>query len=344
MFRPRSHQYLGFADDFGPRFMVFVDTEEEFDWTGPRRRDSTSVTAVRALPYIHELMRSYGAEPAYLVDHPVATDDSAVAILRSFLDAGGTSVGAQLHPWVNPPFIERVDAKNSFVGNLPKGVERAKLSVLTNEIENAFGARPIVYRAGRYGVGPNSEALLDELGYRLDVSVRPFFDYAAEGGPNFRGIVPRPYWTGPEQRLVELPLSTVFTGGLRGVGERAFRMASAVPHLNGFLSRSRLLSRVALTPEGIPVAEAERAVDRLVADRADIIAISFHSPSVEPGNTPYVRDDAELQLFYSWFHRVFERLLNHGARPIGVDDFLAACAQQRGPEAAIRVEASADRA
>lgn len=329
MFAPPTEQYVEFPPEFGPGYLIFVDTEEEFDWTQPRRRDATSVKAVKSLPAIHDIMRGYGAKPSYLVDYPVATDAEAIETLGGFAAAGGATIGAQLHPWVNPPFIERVDAVNSFPGNLPRAVERAKLSVLTQAIEDGFREAPIVYRAGRYGVGPNTEALLDELGYRLDVSVRPLFDYGDEGGPNFRRIEPRPYWTGPERRLLEMPLSSTFTGSLRHVGEPAFRLASRVPHANGLLARSGLLNRVALTPEGIPAEEAVEAIDILLREQVPIVTISFHSPSVEPGHTPYVRDREDLSRFFAWFEIVLGALANRGVRPMSVEGVVAAADEAR---------------
>ena len=81
-------------------------------------------------------------------------------MLGEFLSAGECVIGSQLHPWVNPPFDETVDSFNSFPGNLSRSIERAKIAALSEAITRNFGARPIVYRAGRYGIGPNSEALL----------------------------------------------------------------------------------------------------------------------------------------------------------------------------------------
>src|SRR3546814_5249321 len=101
-------------------------------------------------------------------------------MLRRFQDDGECTIGTHLHPWVNPPFEEAVTGPNSFAGNLPPALERAKLGVLTDTIEAAFGRRPTVYRAGRYGVGPNTAAILRDLGYRVDVSVRALFDYRSE--------------------------------------------------------------------------------------------------------------------------------------------------------------------
>ncbi len=328
MLSPTAPLYVDFPESFGQRVMVFVDTEEEFDWTMPKRRDATSVRAVSALPKAHAVLRGYGVTPAYLIDYPVATTPASVEVLRGFVEAGECLIGSQLHPWVNPPFDETVDSFNSFPGNLPRGIERAKIAALTEAITTNFGQRPIVYRAGRYGVGPNTEALLDEQGYRMDVSVRPFFDYRGEGGPHFRGMQARPYWTGHERRLLEVPLSSAFIGGFSGFGEPLFR-ASQWPPLRALLARTRLLNRVALTPEGFPLDEALKVLGVMLDSGTRLFSISFHSPSVEPGHTPYVRDAADLRAFYAWFDGVFECLAKAGVTPVDVPEVLAAAGGTR---------------
>ena len=65
--------------------------------------------------------------------------------------------------------------------------------------------------------------------------------------------------------------------------------------LPGITARSRLLERIRLTPEGIDHAAHRRLIDRLLADGQKIFAMAYHSPSLQPGNTPYVRDNAEPQ-------------------------------------------------
>lgn len=306
-----------------------VDTEEEFDWSMPRRRDANSVTAVRVLPVAHARLRSYGVKPAYLVDYPVASNPMSVEVLRRFLDDGECTLGAQLHAWVNPPFDEAVNVANSFPGNLPRALERAKMLALTERITESFGRRPIVYRAGRYGVGPNSEALLDELGYRVDCSVRPFFDYAEEKGPSFWSTPTQPYWTGPERRLLEVPMTTVFIGGLRRLGGPLFRLSGYIPLMRGAMARTRLLNRVALTPEGMPLCEALRGLRALMAKGTRLFSISFHSPSVEPGHTPFVRDEADLKQLYAWFDGVFDYFARVGVEPATVEDVLGAAIESR---------------
>jgi len=324
MFSPKPEDIVRFAPDFGRRFIVCVDTEEEFDWGKPKRRDATSVQAIRALPVAQERMRAAGVKPAYLMDYPVANSPESVGIIGRFFADGQCTIGAQLHPWVNPPFEEALAVRNSFPGNLPRALERAKLLNLTEKLAEGFGYRPIVYRAGRYGVGPNSPALLDELGYRVDCSVRPLFDYHREDGPSFWHAPARPYWTSPERRLLEIPLTSVFVGGLKAIGKPLFRMSEVLPPFRSALARSRLLNRVALTPEGMPLSETIEGLKGLLDEGNQLFSIAFHSPSVEPGHTPFVRDAADLALMYAWFDGVFDFFTRHGVIATTPEDVLLA--------------------
>jgi hypothetical protein len=313
---PPDSAALTLPDDFGCRFLIFVDTEEEFDWSRPRRRDATSTKAIAALPEAHRRFRDQGVAPTYLVDYPVANNERSVATLRPLVDAGEGTVGAQLHAWVNPPLDEEMSPANSFIGNLPRDIERAKLALLTERIRQSFGAAPTVYRAGRYGVGPNSAALLEQAGYRLDVSVRALFDYSAEGGPDFSRHPIQPWWAGPSGGLLELPLTAAYTGRLHGAApDRLHRIAGRIPLGRSLLARGGLLNRVALTPEGMPLAEALDAIRLLLDKGIRLFSLSFHSPSLEPGHTPYVRDAADLRGFWKWWSGVFALFAAQGVTP-----------------------------
>ena len=199
---------------------------------------------------------------------------------------------------------------------------------MTETIEKSFGRRPIVYRAGRYGVGPNSAGLLRDAGYKIDVSVRALYDYSAEGGPDFTRVRPIPYRIG-DGDLVEVPLTAAYVGVLRGWGNGLFRVTGRLPHLRGVLARTRLLSRVALTPEGMPLREARESVERLIDDGVRLFSISFHSPSLEPGHTPYVRSDADLENFYGWWDGMMDFFARRGIAPASIGQVLEAVAGAR---------------
>ncbi len=321
---PDPRDMIALPDSFGTRFMLFVDTEEEFDWDAPFSRTGHGVTAFDGMVRGQAYFTSAGVRPVYVTDYPVIDDDAAAGMMAQWVADDSADIGAHLHPWVNPPHVEDVTAANSYVGFLPEAVERAKLAALCERIEQRFGARPIAYRAGRYGVGPNSARLLEDAGFQLDTSVRSRFYYGRQYGPDFRGLPQNPYWAGPTRSLVELPLSTAFTGLLRAGGETLYQRAQAMGPLAGALSRARMLSRVPLTPEGISAAEAVAAIDALIEEGVRVLNFSFHSPTLEPGHTPYVRTEADRTAFYAWWDIVLNHLAKRGVVAASLGQLLAA--------------------
>jgi hypothetical protein len=322
--RPSPAAAIAWPQAMGRRFMLWIDTEEEFDWSAPFSRNATQVSVVTGMARFQAFIRSAGVKPIYVTDYAVIDDDAASALLRSWVEEGRADVGAHLHPWVNPPHQEEVSAFNSYAGNLPPALERTKLIALRNRIEERVGVRPLAYRAGRYGVGPHTAGLLEEAGFRIDSSVRSRFDYLAQHGPDFSGMPLHPYWAGPEGKLIELPLSTAYVGHLGSWGERLHPRLQRTGALAGAFSRFGLLSRVPLTPEGISAAECCAAIDSLIAEDVPILNFSFHSPTVEPGHTPYTRNAADVERFYRWWDEVLDHLARHDVQPLSQEELLAA--------------------
>ena len=313
---------VAWAPDFGRRFVVTVDVEEEFDWSRPFSRGARSVTAVAALPEMHRRLAAAGVHPLYLVDHPVAADARAIGTVASLTSPRGAEVGAQLHPWVTPPHVEVPGEAASFAGNLAPELEAAKLDTLVAAIEQGVGRCPRAYRAGRYGVGPATLAMLAARGFAADTSMRSRYDYRADGGADYSRVSPAAFHAAPG--LLELPLTTVHTGALRRLGAPLHRWAGRVPYGRGALARAGLLSRVPLTPEGTTASEAARAVAAAAGDDERLLVLSFHSPSLVPGHTPYVRDAADLARFHDWWDRTLAALAAHGYAPASLAQVLDA--------------------
>src|SRR5260221_11232522 len=139
-----------------PTLSVVMDTEEEFDWSAPFDAAATATENIKCQPLAQEIMDRHGVIPTYVVDYPVADTPSAYSVLRAIADSGRCEIGAHLHPWVNPPHEGLVDEFHSYPGNLPPSLEREKLAQLVARIEQSFGRRPRIYKAGRYGLGPAS--------------------------------------------------------------------------------------------------------------------------------------------------------------------------------------------
>ncbi|GGC36119.1 hypothetical protein GCM10011371_24380 [Novosphingobium marinum] len=321
---PQRPDFVQFARGFGKRFILTVDTEEEFDWSAPLDRSSHSLLTVPTLRKFQQFCEGFAVAPIYLVDYPVASSPAAIEVLGEAVREGRADIGVQLHPWVNPPFDEELSDRNSFAGNLPPDLEREKFSRLRDLIEKSFGAAPLIYRAGRYGIGPNTAGMLVEGGIAIDTSVRSQFDYSYMGGPNFREHPLRPYWTGEPGGLMELPLTTVWWGMLRQLGPLIYPLLWRAPSLRGVLSRAGMLERIALTPEGITAEEAIRGIDIALDDGLPLLVLSFHSPSIAPGHTPYVRNEQDLDAFYDWWRTILGYLAQRGVAPASVRDIMDA--------------------
>lgn len=314
------------APGFGQRVLLTIDTEEEFDWGAPFRRDGYGFSHVAAIPCFQSFCEAIGAHPVYLVDWPIVTDPRAVEIIGDAVKRGTAEVGVQLHPWVNPPFEEDVTRFNSFAGNLSPALEAAKFMGLRDAIETAFGSTPLIYRAGRYGLGPHTADLLKKAGIRIDTSVRSLFDYSREGGPDYSHHPVAPYWVDAERALIELPVTSVHWGLLRNLGVPLQRLGAKIPRALGALSRLALLERIALTPEGVSAEEAIRGIDIALDSGLPVLVLSFHSPMLAPGLTPYAADEAAVEALYAWLAAVYADLARRGVRSCTVTEIIAASA------------------
>ena len=84
----QPQHFVRFAPDFGQRFIVTVDTEEEFDWDQPLSASGHTLHSVSRLAKFQQFCEGHGVVPVYLVDYPVATSRLAVEILASAVRVG----------------------------------------------------------------------------------------------------------------------------------------------------------------------------------------------------------------------------------------------------------------
>lgn len=292
----------------GPVLLALVATEEEFDWRGGFSREHTSTRAIDDLFRVHDVLKEYGVVPTYALDHPVAVQRGDH--FRAWVEEGSAEVGAHLHPWVNPPYGEDAGDPSSFPGNLSPALEFAKLTALVEAIESSTGSRPRVYQAGRFGVARHTLEHLARLGFRIDASAAPPFDYRGEGGPDFSDVGTDPFWIDGVDGLLEIPVTGAYLGGLRSTGPRLYplvrRRSLDSLRLGGVLSRLGLLERSRLSPEGHTAADMIRLTRKLHALGRRVFTFYFHSPTVTPGCTEYVRDEAGRSAFLDRFRRYLD--------------------------------------
>ncbi|RED49870.1 hypothetical protein DFP90_105242 [Aestuariispira insulae] len=285
-----------------PVLLVVVDAEEEFDWRKPFDRSSRGISSFSDNARAHEIYEDFGVEPTYCVDQCIVESDEAVGFLSNLEAQGKCSIGAHLHPWVTPPYEEEVNVFNSFHGNLPRELEEKKIAFITQSITQVFGQKPTIFRAGRYGVGPNTIDILKKYGYEIDCSYVPHTSYAHEDGPSFIGCCDQPFWFDDGQSILEIPL----TRGLSGVASGAFpRRLSGIfdagwsrkIRIPSVLSVTGMVERIALTPEGMTVEDQKRLLLSMRRQGKQVFSLTYHSPSLSIGHTPYVQSRADLDRF-----------------------------------------------
>jgi hypothetical protein len=282
------------------RLCMVVDTEEEFDWNQPFSRANTRVGAMRHIARGQRLAERFGLRPTYVVDHPVATQPLGYEQLRDWAASGRCVVGAHLHPWVTPPFDEEVTNANSFACNLPADLQGRKVRELTSAIDLHLGLKPRTFKAGRYGIGRPTLDALEALEYDVDVSVNPGMDFRSIDGPDFTGFDSRPFLFG-RRTMLEVPCTQGYIGWARAAG-RPLRRVAEQPvceklRLPGILARSGVVNKVMLSPEGNSLAEMTALTRALLSDGFRMFSLTFHSPSLEPGHTPYVGTAGDLDAF-----------------------------------------------
>jgi hypothetical protein len=284
--------------DWKPRLFVVVDTEEEFDWNAPFSRASTSVSALRHIGRTQTIFERFGIKPTYVIDYPVVTQPEGFESMGEIWSRQACQIGAHLHPWVTPPYTEGLEPRNSFACNLESSLQRAKLEALGEAIAARFD-RPTIFKAGRYGLGAQTVAILSDLAYEIDLSVCPRLDFTASEGPSFVEFDANPFFL--TSQLLEIPCTVDYVGWLGPWGSRVHRLASRpgaeALRAVGVLARLGAVNRVMLSPEGNSFEEMRALVRSLFARGCRTFAMSFHSPSVEPGHTPYVRSSSDLQAF-----------------------------------------------
>ncbi len=306
-------------------FIITVDTEADNQWQRP---STESVRNISFLPRFQLLCEKYSLPVTYLITYEVATDQSAINILKSFKDRGA-EIGAHLHPWTTPPFSKSRDEDrrwHQFPSELTKEEFRSKLLTLTQEIEKNFG-HPTSYRSGRWGF---DESLVSELvaqNYLVDCSVTPKLSWRetrggseTKTGPDFRRAKLRPHYFG---RLFEVPLTVIATSSLVRESGALISLYNALN--NGLLKR--LLNKVFLRVKTLRIFPETtvndlRSIIRAVKrNHLPVAEFMIHSSELMPGGSPYAKTIEAVERSYELLEELFKLAKSEGLVGITLSDY-----------------------
>jgi len=309
------------------RVMVTIDTEED-DW-GSYGATGASVENIQQLPELTELWDRFGARPTYFVNYPPMVSPEASEVLQGLAAGGGCEMGVHCHPWNTPP-LEPLpvtdDDPPSMMSRLSEVENEAKLRVLTERFKDLFGTRPRVFRAGRWGFGPSVAGPLHRLGYEADFSVSPYTDWSDIGGPDYSRVSPFPYRFEPSEpfvpsragALVEIPTSIGhlrgpqrLSGQVRGALERSILAKMKVV---GLLDSLGLVARRWISPENTSSGDMKKLASTLTRKGHKVLDVTFHSPTLVPGLTPFVKTEADRRRFLRRIEEFLEFCSEEGFR------------------------------
>lgn len=278
-------------------FILSIDTEEEWDWSGPFPQQDFNVNNIAKLADLQKMCDEIGIKPTYFVDYAVADNSASAEVIRSIVAGNRCEIGAHLHPWCNPPYFEYVGERESHVVNLPIEQVEQKLRALQSRLIEQFGQSPRSFRTGRWGIDGKIMSLLVKHGFKIDSSIYPFYQskyYSCQGAPNF------PYWPSlnnplkadTQDDIFELPITAGFNHTNFELCEFFYRTLSH-PAINwsrliGIAWRTHLLRRIYLSPELFGVDEMLSLCRVAIKKDYPVLHMFMHSSSLIDNNNSLV--------------------------------------------------------
>lgn len=281
-------------------------------------KPETTLENIKGIPRLQALFDDLGVRPTYLVTYPVADTPASVEIFRPILESGRCEIGMHCHPWTTPPVAEEERLEASFLSNMDPAVVATKLEAVTDRIRQAFGVAPISYRAGRFGLAPSHLWVLEDLGYKVETSLTPLVDWSEVGGPDYRDAPLLPYYPNyldvtqeGNSRLLEVPVTITLTRHVPNMVKRLYVRIPRFTRLRGLMSRDHLdlIDVVWAYPAKFSTVDMVRAASAALEASAPVVNFFMHSNEIWPGQSPYCRDEQEIDAYLDRLHRTLEELV-----------------------------------
>jgi hypothetical protein len=313
------------------KFILTIDTEGDNQWTHGLE---LTVENIKYVPRFQDLCEKYNIKPTYLVTSEICEDNFAREIFKEYLKSDKAEIGAHLHSWTTPPFLDKNgyrfnDIDHAFASELPQDLLASKIKYLTDQIEASFGKRSFSFRSGRYGFNIDVARVLADNSYLIDSSVTPFMQWSniqgisgGTGGPDFLDHTPYPFKYDFESRsLIEIPITilptrfplnsskTLAISYFRNVDKSIFLRI-----LRKFFFRNQPLW---LRPLGwMDINLFEELLNEAMKIELPYIVMMFHSSELMPGCSIYRTDKDAVEKLYVLLELFFDLLRNRGINSV----------------------------
>jgi len=305
------------------KFILTIDTEGDDQWN--HGRDVTSEN-VKYIPRFQDLCDKYNVRPTYLVTSEICEDGFAKELFSGYISSGRAEIGAHLHSWTTPPFMETDgyrynDSNHTFAHELPLDLLGKKIKQITDQVEASFGEKPRSFRSGRYGFNESVAKILVDNHYLVDSSITPFVDWSANkglpggsGGVDFMNYDPFPFsfnFNGKE--LLEIPNTLLPTRFPLNRSKTLAKLFFRNVDKNILLRTCRKLfyphQPLWLRPY---IWMDEDLMEEIIQESARIslpfLVMMFHSSELMPGCSKYRPNDEAVEKLYNLLEHFFIKL------------------------------------
>jgi len=298
-------------------FLISIDAEGDNFWEWLPGDKITTKNAAYVARF-QSLCDKYGFKPTYLTNYEMACDQRFVELIRTATQEGRCEVGMHLHAWNSPPIYDipvRSDIRAgecAYLIEYPVQIMEEKIRFITDFLEETFGVRPCVHRAGRWATNADYFRLLAKYGYIADCSVAPGMDMrkakgftAGSAGTDYTGYSDFPYFI-ENTDLLELPMTVIPNHQIKRDGSRNPKRM-----IRNIYRAMQGRGRVWLRPDGRNIADLKYIVRKVRRSKADYLMFMLHTSEMMPGGSPTFRTEAEIEKLYADLEILFSEISKH---------------------------------
>jgi hypothetical protein len=288
-----------------PSFIITVDTEGDNSWSHP-----TQITTRNAgyLQRFQTLCESHGFRPTYLVNYEMAICPVFKEFGRDVLKRNVAEIGMHLHAWNSPPLIPLTADDFQFHPYLieyPGELIVAKVTQMTDLLEDTFGEKMVSHRAGRWAFNEEYARILAEHGYKVDSSVTPYYSWKKYPGDPRRRSGTDYYHFGDDAYFLDL--EDISRPGRSTLLEVPVTIIPVVG--SGKLRKTKFLSPVLRTLDKVVpprwlrarpdnLKDLRCALQKANRENRHYIQYCLHSSELMPGGSPKFPEQAHIDNLY----------------------------------------------
>jgi hypothetical protein len=308
--------------------VVTIDTEED-NWT-VTDPEKITLRNIEQIPRMQEIFDDYGIVPTYMISYPVANNPKCRDIIKEIYISGRCDIGVHCHPWNTPPFLENRTDINSMFCNLSGELQRKKIKSLRGKFIESFDMEPKTFRCGRWGFNSAVGRNLLQAGFQIDSSITAFTDWRGSHGPDFSACRPSPFhftFNGNlpgSGRLLEIPASIGYLQKndllVNSLYHRLVKVGWKGRSFATVAARLKIINRLTLSPETTGSEDMIRLAEVLITKGARVLNAFFHSSSLLPGCSPFVRDKEALLFFMERLSGYLDYLCRRNIETVGLSE------------------------